>query len=157
MLERTQGVEIRRREYTPLVRSARRGNGGSNGGGGQSSTRRNPKGSGLPRLSVSLDRDFWLYLQSDAVALPLDLLRAFRRRPKAWDLVAFVPHRCTIAKSPSVVPWPDLVEQLGTLDQSPQRLRRTLARVLDEIRVVHPRFPARFVRGGGMLVGPWGR
>jgi hypothetical protein len=83
-------------------------------------------------------------------------MRRFHGRPKAWDLAAFVLYRSYVARTPSAVPWPDLIAQLGSRDTFPRRLKATLSAVLDEIRVVYPNLRARFLPGfTGLEIQPW--
>ena len=108
------------------------------------------------RFGFALDPDFWAYLRANPVPLPLPLMRRFHGRPKAWDLAAFVLYRSYVARTPSVVPWPDLMAQLGSRDTFPRRLKATLSAVLDEIRVVYPNLRTRFLPGfAGLEIQPW--
>lgn len=108
------------------------------------------------RYGFSLDPDFLAYLRANPVPLSLPLMRLFHGRPKAWDLTAFVLYRSFVAKRPSVVPWSDLMAQLGSQDTYPRRLKATLSQVLAEIRVVHPDLGARFLPAfGGLQIVPW--
>ncbi len=108
------------------------------------------------RFGFQLDPDFWEHLRSHPVPLPLGLMRQFHNRPQAWDFAAFLFYRCFAARAPSVVPWNDLVEQLGARDSFPRRLKASLGRVLREIWVVFPGFPPRFLPGfRGLAVEPW--
>jgi hypothetical protein len=108
------------------------------------------------RFGFELDPDFWQHLRSHPVPLPLALMRQFHNRPQAWDFAAFLFYRSFAARSPSVVPWNDLVDQLGARDSFPRRLKVSLARVLREILVVFPGFPPHFLPGfQGLAVAPW--
>jgi len=108
------------------------------------------------RFGFELDPEFWQHLKSHPVPLPLALMRQFHNRPQAWDFAAFLLYRSFAARSPSVVPWDDLVDQLGARDSFPRRLKASLARVLREIWVVFPGFPPRFLPGfRGLAVAPW--
>jgi hypothetical protein len=108
------------------------------------------------RYGFQLDPDFWEYLKANPVPLPLALMRLFHNRPKAWDLTAFVLYRSYAARTPSVVPWQELLNQMGSTDRYPHRLKATFTTVLDEIRVVYPTLGARFLRGfGGLQIEPW--
>lgn len=105
----------------------------------------------------ALDPDFWHHLRANPVPLPLRLMRRFHNRPQAWDFASFALYRTYAAKSPSVVPWADLLAQLGCEDRSPYRLRGSLARVLEEVRAFDPSFPGRLRPGlGGLWVAPRG-
>lgn len=108
------------------------------------------------RYGFRLDPEFWSYLQANPVPLPLPLMRLFHDKPKAWDFCQFLLFRCYSARSVSVVPWSVFQSQLGSQDRDRRRLKWTLSRFLDQIRVVYPNLPAEFLRGaGGLRVGPW--
>jgi len=110
------------------------------------------------QFGFELDPEFWQHLKSHPVPLPLAVMRQFHNRPQAWDFAAFLFYRCFAARSPSVVPWNDLIDQLGARDSFPRRLKASLARVLREIWVVFPGFPPRFLPGfRGLAVEPWRR
>jgi len=108
------------------------------------------------RYGFDLDSDLWALLRRHPVPQSLALLRRFHNRPKAWDFVSFVLYRCFAARRPTVIPWDDLVQHLGSTDRTGHRLRRTLRRILEEVKGTHPGLPARFLPdGGGFEVGPW--
>lgn len=108
------------------------------------------------RYGFELDPDFWRYLRANPVPLPLPLMRRFHNRPQAWDLAAFVLYRTYVAKSPAVIPWAELIAQLGSTDRYPYRLRGALDRVLAEVRGAYPSFPGRFLPGlGGLILDAW--
>jgi hypothetical protein len=108
------------------------------------------------RYGFQLDPTFHEYLRENKVPLPLPLMRAFKNSPQGWDFASFVLYRSYAARARSVVPWPALMEHLGCQDRSHRRLKANLARVLEEIRVVYPTFPARFLHArAGLQVDPW--
>ena len=108
------------------------------------------------RYGFELDPDFWQYLRSNPVPLPLPLMRLFHSRPQGWDFAQFVLYRCFAARTPSVLPWSELIAQMGSTDRSPRRLKANLVQVLKEIRVVYSDFPAAFLPGcKGLQVEPW--
>lgn len=108
------------------------------------------------RYSFSLDPRFLGYLKATRIPTPLDLLRQLHDSPREWDFAQLVLFRCFAAQSLSVIPWPELLGQLGSAESNPRRLRRHLDRVLDLIRELHPEFPARFLAAGrGLEVQPW--
>jgi hypothetical protein len=108
------------------------------------------------RYGFELDPDFWGHLRKNPVPLPLPLMRLFHSRPMAWDLASFVVYRTYVAQSPSVVPWADILAQLGSADSNPRRLRSRLDRIIREICVAFPGFPSRFLPGyGGLRIEPW--
>ena len=108
------------------------------------------------RYGFRLDPEFWAYLKANPVPLPLPLMRVFRTRPKAWDFCQFVLYRCYAARSRSVVPWRAFYEQLGSLDKDHRRLKFTLRKILEEIKVVYPNLPADFLeKYRGLQVEHW--
>ncbi|HXU45341.1 MAG TPA: hypothetical protein VN783_07435 [Thermoanaerobaculia bacterium] len=108
------------------------------------------------RYGFDLDPDLWALLRRHPVPQSLALLGQFHNRPKAWDFVSFVLYRCFAARCPTVVPWNELVQQLGSTDRTGHRLRRTLRRILEEVRGTHPGLPVRFLPNrGGLEVEPW--
>ncbi len=105
---------------------------------------------------LQLSRSFYRYLRRSPVPVPRALLRRFHARPLAWDLVSFTFWRCCAARRPSVVPWASLVDHLGSRDRDHKQLRRSLRRILDDVRVAYPGFPARLLpRRQGLAVAPW--
>lgn len=111
----------------------------------------------VPRkYGFKLDPDFWDYLKGNPVPMPLPLMREFHDEPKAWDFTQIVLYRCFAARSPSVFPWDDLVDQLGSQDKNRRQLKYTLSLILKRMRIVYPDLPAFFPRGyEGLKVGPW--
>ncbi len=108
------------------------------------------------RYGFQLDPTFHEYLRENKVPLPLPLMRLFKNSPQAWDFASLVLYRSYAARTRSVIPWPALVDQLGTADRSHRRLKAALAQVLDEIRVIYPNLPARFLYGqAGLQIDPW--
>ncbi len=104
----------------------------------------------------SLDEGFWRYLRDTRIPTPLDLLRAFHDAPQAWDFCQLALFRCYSARTASVIPWAELLNQLGTTTTHPRRLKSHLAGVLHTVRGFYPDFPARFLAGlTGLEVRPW--
>lgn len=87
---------------------------------------------------------------------PLRLLRAFHNAPQAWDFAQLLVYRSYVAKEPTVIPWADLLVQLGANDRDYRRLRHRLGEAPEEIRRLYPECPAR-LRGGlrGLEIRPW--
>jgi len=102
-----------------------------------------------------LDVEFWKYLRSNFAVLPLELMRVFHARPRDWDLAQFLLVRCAIARSTSPVRIEELGHQLGSVDTNPRRLAVALRRVLKEIHLVYPDFPAEVLSPKQVQVGPW--
>ena len=110
---------------------------------------------GYNRYHFRLDREFWQYLKATRVPTPLPLLRAFHDSPLRWDFAQWVLYRSYACRSPSVVPWPALLEQLGTADRDHRRLKWQLARTLETIRGLYPECGVRFLPGlRGLSVWP---
>jgi hypothetical protein len=108
------------------------------------------------RYGFHLDPDFHAYLRANPVPLPLALMRFFHNRPQAWDFAAFVLYRSYAARSPAPVSFEELEQVLGGSDSYSRRLKARYASILDEIRVVYPDLPARFLpRRQGLLIVPW--
>jgi hypothetical protein len=108
------------------------------------------------RYGFQLDPTFHEYLRENKVPLPLPLMRLFRNSPQAWDFASLVLFRSYAARTRSVIPWRALIDQLGTSDRSHRRLKLALAQVLEEIRVIYPTLPARFLYGkGGLQIDRW--
>jgi hypothetical protein len=108
------------------------------------------------RHGFDLDPTFWQYLRDTRVPTPLALLRRFHDQPQAWDFCQLVLFRCYSARSTSVIPWSELLEQLGARTTHPRRLRVSLTGVLDTVRGLFPDFPARFLAGSnGLEVSEW--
>lgn len=103
------------------------------------------------RYRFRLDEGFWRYLRETRVPMPLRVLRELHDQPQAWDFAQFLLYRCHVAKTLSVVPWRELVEQLGSQDRNPDRLRWVLRKLLARIAALEPRCRARFLRGSGGL------
>ena len=109
------------------------------------------------RYGLELDSSFWQYLRETRIPTPLDLLRTFHDAPQAWDFAQLVLFRCYTARSVSVIPWEELLEQLGASRSHPRRLKATLAGVLDTVRSFQPQLQARFLPGlAGLEVRPGG-
>jgi len=102
-----------------------------------------------------LDVEFWEYLRSSFAVLPLELMRVFHARPRDWDLAQFLLVRCAIAESTSAIRVEELGHQLGSVDSNPRRLTAALRRVLEEIHLVYPDFPAEVLNAQQVEVGPW--
>ncbi len=108
------------------------------------------------RYGLQLSRCFHRYLRDSPILLPLDLLRRFHDKPIAWDLASLTIWRCYVASRASVIPWDSLIEHLGSRDRDRKQLKRSLSRVLDQVRLAHPGFPARFLpRYQGLAIEPW--
>jgi hypothetical protein len=108
------------------------------------------------RYHFRLDREFWSYLGATRVPTPLALLRALHDSPLRWDFAQFVLYRCYASRSPSVLPWRGLIEQLGTVDRDHRRLKWQLGRTIETIRAFYPECPARFLPGPrGLHLAPW--
>jgi hypothetical protein len=108
------------------------------------------------RHGFDLDPAFWQYLRDTRIPTPLALLRRFHDQPQAWDFCQLVLFRCYSSRTASVIPWSELLEQLGARTTHPRRLRLALAGVLDTVRSHFPDFPARFLPGlVGLEVSGW--
>ncbi len=108
------------------------------------------------RYGLQLSRSFHRYLRDSPIPLPLDLLRRFHDKPIAWDLASLTIWRCYAANRASVIPWDSLIEHLGSRNRDRKHLKRSLGRVLDQIRNAYPGFPARFLpRYQGLAIEPW--
>ena len=103
------------------------------------------------RYGFRLDEGFWRYLRETRIPMPIRVLKELHDQPQAWDFAQFLLYRCHVARSPSVVPWRELVEQLGSQDRNPDRLRWVLRRLLARVVALEPRCQARFLRGSGGL------
>ena len=83
-------------------------------------------------------------------------MRLFHNRPQSWDFASFVIYRCFASRSASIIPWSELTEQMASTDSYPRRLKAHLNRVLQEVRVLYPGFPAQFLPAWqGLSVAPW--
>lgn len=156
---RLSNAEHEAREQMPLIRrsflprSPTAQPGDSSGSGAYEAL---PLPMRVSRYGLQLDPQFYSYLRGNPVPLPLELMRIYRGAPKLWDFASFTLYRAFASRQPSVLPWLELIEQLGTSDRSPRRLKKTLAAVLEEIRVIYPTFPVRFLPGqGGLVFEPW--
>ena len=108
------------------------------------------------RYGLQLSRSFHKYLLDSPIPLPLDLLRRFHDKPMAWDLASLVIWRCYAANRASVIPWPALVEHLGSRDRDRKQLKRAFNGILADIRRTYPGLPARLLAGyRGLAVEPW--
>ncbi len=108
------------------------------------------------RYGFQLDPTFHEYLRENKVPLPLPLMRLFKNSPQAWDFASLVLYRSYAARTRSIIPWRALIDQLGTSDRSHRRLKLALGQVLEEIRVIYPNLPARFLYGkNGLQIDPW--
>lgn len=108
------------------------------------------------RYGLQLSRSFHRYLRESPIPLPLELLRRFHDKPMAWDLTSLAIWRCYVANSASVIPWPSLIEHLGSHDRDRKHLTRSLSRILDQVRLAYPGFPARLLpRYRGLAIEPW--
>lgn len=88
--------------------------------------------------------------------LPLPVMRVFHNSPKAWDFASFVLYRSFAARTSSVIPWGDFLQQIASEDSAHRRLKASLGEVLAHIRVIYPDFPPRFLPGRqGLLIEPW--
>ncbi len=96
------------------------------------------------------------HLLESPIPLRWDVMKVFRDEPKAWDFVGFLCYRAWTLENVSQnnssaiarIPWRELLQQLGTTDQDERRLRTTLKRVLDRLRVIWPEFRGEMKRGG---------
>ncbi len=108
------------------------------------------------RYGLQLSRSFHRYLRESPIPLPLELLRRFHDKPMAWDLASLAVWRCYAASRASVVPWHSLVEHLGSHDRDRKHLRRSLCRILDQVRLLYPGFPVQLLpRYRGLAIQPW--
>ncbi len=108
------------------------------------------------RYGLQLSRSFHRYLRASPIPLPLGLLRRFHDKPLAWDLASLTLWRCYAASRASVIPWDSLVEHLGSHDRDRKQLKRSLNRVLDQVRLAYPGFPVHFLPAyRGLAVEPW--
>ena len=108
------------------------------------------------RYGFQLDPDFWTYLRTNPVPLPLPLMRLFHNKPKGWDFAQFCLWRCYAARSETMIPWEPFQAQLGSTDKNPKQLRYTLRRYLEQMKVVYPDLPAEFeMDGRGLRVSHW--
>jgi hypothetical protein len=111
---------------------------------------------GPSRYGFQLDPDFHAYLRQNPVPLPLPLMRAFLNRPQAWDFASMLLYRSYIARVPTPITMAELNRFLGSDDKHSSRLKGRWQAILDEIRVVYPDCPARFLPGRkGLLLIPW--
>ena len=101
-----------------------------------------------------LQADFWDYLSSSPVVLPLPIMKLFTRCPRGWDFAQFVFIRCGLAETESLVPWEALFQTIGTQDKDKKRLRNKLRKHLSTIHEIYPNCPANFLKQG-LLVTPW--
>lgn len=109
------------------------------------------------RYGFRLDESFWRYLRETRVPMPIRVLRELHDQPQAWDFAQLLLYRCHVARAPSVIPWRELVEQLGSQDRNPDRLRWVLRRLLARLTALEPRCRAKFLRGsGGLAIEPSG-
>ncbi len=108
------------------------------------------------RYGLQLSRSFHRYLCQSPIPLPLPLLRQFHRRPLAWDLASLVLWRCYAASRPSVIPWPSLVEHLGSHDRDRKQFKKRLSQILGRIKLAYPDLPVHFLPAyRGLAVASW--
>lgn len=109
-----------------------------------------------PRFAVTLDPAFHAYLKNNPVPLPLKLMRVFHQSPVEWDFAQWVTWRAIAANKDSLIPFTEILEQLGAARSHPLRLRSQYSGVLAQIRLLYPEFETHFLRGlQGLQVRPW--
>lgn len=105
------------------------------------------------RYFIEFDDAFFHELLNEAVPVPLEVMRQYADDPMAWDFIQFVAYRCKSAKRVSRIPWPSLMEMLGSADTNHSRLRAKLGKVLDELSSFWSGMNAHF-SGKELVVGP---
>jgi len=106
---------------------------------------------------IELSNTLWEHLKKHPVPLSLELMKQFKNEPKAWDFAAFLSWRsflCRMNVKVARIPWPDLVQQLGSCDKDQKQLRKSLKRVLKKVQIYWPELRAEFKVGGLLEIRP---
>jgi hypothetical protein len=109
------------------------------------------------RYGVELGRTLWTHLKAHPVPLPLEVMREFQDEPMAWDFAAYLSWRsylCKHSDSVARIPWRDLIQQLGSQDTNPRRLRASLKTILGRLHLVWPEVRAAFLPSGVLEIRP---
>ncbi len=93
--------------------------------------------------SLLLHEDFFSEISRSAVPIDLRAIHQLKGSPLALDLYAWLTHRMSYLRRPTLVPWKGLQTQLGADYGRPRDFRRTLLARLEDVLGAYPELRIR--------------
>jgi hypothetical protein len=100
------------------------------------------------RSSLMLHEGFFSEITRSAVPVDLRAIARLKGSPLALDLYAWLTHRMSYLRRPTLVPWKGLQAQLGAEYARPRDFRRTALARLEDVVAAYPELRLRGERGG---------
>jgi hypothetical protein len=105
--------------------------------------------------SIRFSQEFFDDLMSYYVPIPEKVLIAFKSNPTEYALMKRIAHRGLVARSESVIPWAELLGELGSTDSNQRRFKADVRKVLQKLALVWEDMPLAFTDGkAGIGVRP---
>jgi hypothetical protein len=98
-----------------------------------------------------LHEDFFAEITSSAVPVDLRAVHQLKGSPLALDFYAWLTHRMSYLRRPTLVPWNGLQAQLGANYARTRDFRRTTLAGLEDVVGVYPRLRIRGEKEGVRL------
>src|SRR5664280_2726812 len=104
---------------------------------------------------VELTDEFFLEVTTRPVPVSLDALKLLRGSPLRLDIYAWLTHRMSYLRQPTVVPWESLRFQFGSAATTKQAVRKFRLDFLDHLaQVIALAYPGGQGRRGGQRATP---
>lgn len=101
-----------------------------------------------------LNPRFFSEVLAHHIPMPWELIRQTRKQSQLQDLMMFLSWRVFSARSPSVISWEGLREQLWQEDSNERRIKERFRHAIQALRAVWPEFRAE-ARPEGLWVAPF--
>lgn len=92
------------------------------------------------KIGMVISPEVFADLKKYHVAVPLEVIKLHRDKPRMLDISLFLYWRSFAAQSPSMIPWASMQEQLGHPDSNPRRLRQTVKAAIQMWKTIWPEF-----------------
>lgn len=92
------------------------------------------------KIGMLISPEVFADLKKYHVAVPLEVIKLHRDKPRMLDISLFLYWRSFAAQSESIIPWNSMQEQLGHPDSNPWRLRETVKAAIQMWKTIWPEF-----------------